>query len=47
MQSPGVCPGKVSETCEGSGAQILWGDTEGTGVVQSGEEEAQGKPCNL
>jgi len=30
--------------CEGSGAQILWGTAEGTGIVQSGEEEALGRP---
>ena len=26
---------------EGSGAQVLWRASEGTGIVQSGEEEAQ------
>ena len=32
----------------GSGAQTLWGTAEGTGIVQSGEEEAQGRPyCSL
>jgi len=30
-------------SCEGSGAQILWGATEGTRIVQSGEEKAQGR----
>ena len=28
-----------------SGAQVLWGATEGTGIVQPGEEEAQGRTC--
>ena len=28
-------------SCEGSGAQVLWGAAEGTGLVQSGEEEAR------
>ena len=40
-----MCPEKGNETGEGSGAQILWGAAEGAGIVQSGEEEAQGKPC--
>ena len=31
-------------SCEGSGAQALWGAADGTGIVQSGEEEAQGRP---
>jgi len=30
--------------CEGPGAQVLWGLSEGTGIVWSGEEEAQGRP---
>lgn len=25
-----------------SGVQVLWGETEGTVILQSGEEEAQG-----
>ena len=29
---------------EGSGAQILWGMAEGTAIVLSGEEDAQGRP---
>ena len=29
-------------SCEGSGAQVLWGVAEGTGIVKPGEEEAQG-----
>jgi len=24
------------QSCEGSGAQLLWGAVEGTGIVQSG-----------
>ena len=36
------------QNCEGSGIQVLWGVAEGTGVVQPGEEEAQGRPyCSL
>jgi len=31
-------------SCKGSEAQLLWGAAEGTGIVQSGEEEAQGRP---
>ena len=30
------------QSCEGCGAQVLQG--EGTGIVQSGEEEALGRP---
>jgi len=30
--------------CEGSGIEDLWGAAKGTGVVQSREEEAQGRP---
>jgi len=29
------------QSCEESGAQILWGATEGTGIIQSEKEEAQ------
>ena len=29
------------QSCEGSGAQVLWGATELAEVVHSGEEEAQ------
>jgi len=29
------------QSCEGSGAQVLWGASEETGMVQSVEEEAQ------
>ena len=31
-------------SCEGTGAQVLWGVAEGAGIVQSGEENAQGRP---
>ena len=30
-------------SCEGSGALLLWGLAEEIGIVQSGEEEAQGR----
>ena len=30
-------------SCEGAGAQALWGVTEGTGIVQSGEEGVGGR----
>jgi len=32
---------KSSGAGEGAGAEVLWGAAEGTGFVQSGEEEAQ------
>jgi len=32
------------QSCEGSGAQILWGMDEGAGIFKTGEEEAQGRP---
>ena len=38
-----MCPEKGSKAGEGSGAQVFKGVTEGTGVVQCGEEEAQGR----
>ena len=39
---------KGSEDGEGSGAQVLWGVSEGTGIVYSGEEDAQGRSyCSL
>ena len=28
------------QSCEGSGAQVFWGEAKGAGTVQSGEEEA-------
>ena len=31
------------QSSEGSGAQVLWGEAEETGIVQTGEEEAQGR----
>jgi len=31
------------QSCEGTGAEVLWGLDEGIGLVQSGEEKAQGK----
>ena len=40
----GACPEKGNEAGEGSGEQVRWGAAEGTGVVQSGEEEAEGEP---
>ena len=39
-----ACPKKGNEDDEGSGEQVLRGVTEGTGAVQSGEEEAEGGP---
>ena len=30
------------QSCEGCRGQVLWGEAEGIGMVQSGEEEAQG-----
>ena len=46
--SPGACSEKDSEAGERSGVQVLWGMTEGTGIVQSGEEEASGRSyCSL
>ena len=35
------------QSCEGAEAPALLGATEGTGMVQSGEEEAQGRPLLL
>ena len=29
------------QSCEGSGAQVLWGAAEGTGIVQPAQEEAR------
>ena len=47
-QGPGPCPEKGNKAGEGSGAQALGGMAEGAGIVQSGEEEAQGRPyCSL
>ena len=38
---PFACPKNGSEAGEVPGAQVLWGAAEVTGIVQSGEEEAQ------
>jgi len=39
---------EVEQSCEESGAQVLWGVAEGTGIVRSGEKEPQGRPyCSL
>jgi len=35
---------KSNKAGEGSGEQVLWGAAEGAGAVQSGEEEAEGRP---
>ena len=40
----GVRPKKGNKAGEGSREQVLWGATEGTGVVYPGEKEAQGRP---
>ena len=34
---------KGQQSCEGLGAQILWREAEGAGIVQSGGEDAQGR----
>ena len=40
--------GEGQQSCDGSGAEVLGGVAEGTGIVWSGEEEAQGRPyCSL
>ena len=41
---PGAYPEKGSEVCEVSGTQVSCGAAERTGIVQPGEEEAQGRP---
>ena len=44
----GLLPKKGNKACEGLGEYVLQGVTEGTGVVLSGEEEAEGRPyCSL
>ena len=44
----GAGPKKGNKTCEGLGEYALQGATEGTGAVQYGEEEAEGRPyCSL
>jgi len=35
------------QSCEMSGAQVLWGMAEGDGIVQYEEEEAQGETLSL
>ena len=41
---PAVCP--EQRGCEGSGAQVLGGEAEGAGIVQSGEG-SRGDPISL
>ena len=36
-----MCPEKGNKDGEGSGIQVLCRAAEGTGIVESGEEEAQ------
>jgi len=44
----GAGPRKGNKACEGLGEYALQGETEGTGEVQSGENEAEGRPyCSL
>jgi len=42
-----VCPEKSNKAGEGSREQVLRGETEGSGAVNSGEEEAEGTPYSL
>ena len=44
IRDPDMLPREKQLSCEGSGAQVLWGVAEGPGEVQYGEEEAQGRP---
>ena len=47
-RGPGACPEEGNKAGEGSGTQALRGAAEGAGIVQSREEEAQGRPyCSL
>ena len=39
-----MCPEKGHKAGEESRAQVLWGVADGTGIVQLGEEDAQGRP---
>ena len=39
--------GEGQRNCEESGAQVLWRAAEGTGIVQSGKQEAQGDLITL
>ena len=43
IQNPWSMSKEGQQSCEGSGAQVLWGVAEGIGMVQPGEEEAQGR----
>ena len=43
LWAPGVFPMKGNKAGEET-EQVLWGAAEGTGIVQSGKEEAQGVP---
>jgi len=44
----GACPEKGNMAGKGSSEQVLQGVAEGAGAVQSGEEEADGRPyCSL
>ena len=44
IEVPECVQERATKLVGGSGAQALWGETEGTGTVQSAEEEAQGSP---
>ena len=47
-RGPGARSEKGNKADEGSGAQALWRAAEKAGIVQFGEEEAQGGPyCSL
>jgi len=35
------------QSCEEAGAQALWETPEGTGIVQSGQEEGSGETLSL
>ena len=37
------CVQEGQQSCEGSGLQVLWGEIEGTGIVQTVEEQDQGR----
>ena len=39
-----ACSENGNKVGERSGAQVLWGAADGTGIVHSGEEKAQGMP---
>ena len=42
-RGPGTCSEEGNKAGEGSGARTLLGAAERAGIVQSGEEEAQGR----